>query len=124
MPASSKFQHLAQSFDFTPSSIAFLNSKIAESFGKLNPQRAAQNGYTPLPYQYGSKGGMIPGFEEQILEHKAGDEFTIKVQFPSTYHSKECAGKDAEFDIKLNEVLKPQKSEVNDESAKAHRHAA
>jgi trigger factor len=87
--------------------------------GRIDDKEFKGGSAKDIPLILGSK-SMIPGFEEQILDHKAGDEFTIKVQFPSTYHSKECAGKDAEFDIKLNEVLKPQKSEVNDESTKAH----
>jgi peptidylprolyl isomerase len=53
------------------------DSKIAESFGKLDPQRAAQNEYMPLPYQYGSKGGMIPGFEEGLCKLNIGDKALI-----------------------------------------------
>lgn len=48
--------------------------EIAATFGKLDPQRAAQNGYMPLPYEYGSKGGMIPGFEEGLSKLNIGDK--------------------------------------------------
>ena len=60
---------------------------------------------------------MIPGFENQIVEHKAGEDFTIKVTFPENYHAKAYAGKDAEFDIKIHEVSKPSKPEINDSFA-------
>ena len=42
--------------------------------------------------QLGS-GRMIPGFEDGILGHKAGDEFDIHVTFPERYHAKDLAGK-------------------------------
>jgi len=61
---------------------------------------------------------MIPGFEDQILEHKAGDEFTIKVKFPENYHAKELSSKEAEFDIKLHEVLKGSLPEIDENFAK------
>ena len=51
--------------------------KTAESFGKLDHQRAAQNGYIPLPYQYGAKGAMIPGFEEGLSKLNIGDKALI-----------------------------------------------
>ena len=56
---------------------------------------------------------MIPGFTEQILNHKANDKFTINVQFPKDYHALNLAGKDAEFDITVNNVAKRVLPEVN-----------
>ena len=64
------------------------------------------------------KKSMIPGFEEQIVGHKVSDSFTIKVTFPKEYHSAKCAGKDAEFEITINELFKPAKQEINDDFAK------
>ena len=49
-------------------------------------------------------GSFIPGFEEQIVGHKAGDEFDVNVKFPEEYHASELAGKDATFKVKLHEV--------------------
>jgi trigger factor len=63
-------------------------------------------------------GRFIPGFEEQIIGLKAGDEKTIKVTFPAEYQAEHLAGKDAEFDITLKLVEKPAKMEINDELAK------
>jgi peptidylprolyl isomerase len=45
-----------------------------EACGKLNPQRAAQNGYQTLPYTFGKGGGMIPGFEEGLSKLGLGDK--------------------------------------------------
>ncbi|RAR70850.1 peptidylprolyl isomerase [Flavobacterium aciduliphilum] len=41
-------------------------SKVAEDFGTYNAQRAVQNGYAPIPFEVGTKGAMIPGFEEGL----------------------------------------------------------
>lgn len=61
---------------------------------------------------------FIPGFEEQLIGKKAGDEETIKVKFPEDYGAENLAGKDAEFDIVVTLVEKPGKLELNDETAK------
>ena len=62
---------------------------------------------------------FIPGFEEQLMGVKTGDELTIKVTFPEDYTSADLAGKDAEFDVTVKEVAEPKAAEVNDEMAKA-----
>ncbi len=67
--------------------------------------------------QLGS-GRMIPGFEEGIKGHKAGDEFEIDVTFPEEYHAENLKGKAAKFAITLTEVLGANLPEVNDEFAK------
>jgi trigger factor len=61
---------------------------------------------------------MIPGFEDQIMGKKIGDEFDIKVTFPEAYHSADLAGKEAKFEIKLHKILKKELPEWNDEYAK------
>jgi trigger factor len=55
---------------------------------------------------------MIPGFEDDILGKKAGDEFTIEVNFPEDYHAENLKGKAASFDIKVNKVEKPELPEL------------
>lgn len=65
----------------------------------------------------GSK-SFIPGFEEQIVGFKAGDEKTITVTFPENYQAAHLAGKEATFDITVKEVAKPGKLEINDDVAK------
>ena len=61
---------------------------------------------------------FIPGFEDQIIGHKAGDEFDVNVKFPSDYHATDLAGKDARFAVTLHEVRKHIMPELNDEFAK------
>ncbi len=61
---------------------------------------------------------FIPGFAEQIVGKNTGDEFVIKVTFPSEYHDKSLQSKDAEFKIKLNEIREKVLPELNDEFAK------
>ena len=49
-------------------------------------------------------GSFIPGFEDQIVGHSAGEEFDVNVTFPTEYQAAELAGKAAVFKIKLHEV--------------------
>ncbi|MCF0135809.1 MAG: trigger factor [Lachnospiraceae bacterium] len=49
-------------------------------------------------------GSFIPGFEEQVAGHSAGEEFDVNVTFPENYHSAELAGKEAVFACKINKV--------------------
>ena len=60
-------------------------------------------------------GNFIPGFEEQIVGHKAGEEFSIFVTFPEEYQAEELQGKKAEFKIVLHEVKTKELPEVDDE---------
>lgn len=62
---------------------------------------------------------FIPGFEEQLIGVKAGDETEIKVTFPEEYGAAHLAGKEATFDIVVKEVAKPGKLEINNDTAKA-----
>ena len=64
-------------------------------------------------------GAFIPGFEDQVVGHKAGDEFDVNVKFPSDYHAANLAGKDARFAVKVHEVRKHILPELNDELAKS-----
>lgn len=67
--------------------------------------------------QLGS-GQFIPGFEDQIVGHKTGDEFDVNVQFPDDYGAKELAGKDAVFKIKLHEIKMKELPQVDDDFVK------
>ena len=51
--------------------------EVSKAFGKFDTNRAAQNGYTPLPFQAGRKDGMIPGFIEGIEKLSFGDKAII-----------------------------------------------
>jgi len=61
---------------------------------------------------------FIPGFEEQIIGMKLDEEKDINVKFPEEYFSKDLAGKDAVFKIKLHEIKKKELPELDDEFAK------
>ena len=59
-------------------------------------------------------GQFIPGFEEQLIGVKAGDEKVIKVTFPEEYQAAHLAGKEAEFDVKIGEVAAPGELVLDD----------
>ncbi|WP_314060330.1 trigger factor [uncultured Vagococcus sp.] len=61
---------------------------------------------------------FIPGFEEQLVGVKAGDEVEVKVTFPEEYHSEDLAGAEAIFEVKVHEVKGKELPELDDEFAK------
>ena len=63
-------------------------------------------------------GSFIPGFEEQVVGHVAGEEFDVNVTFPEEYQATELAGKAAVFKIKLHEVKTKEMPVLDDEFAK------
>ena len=65
---------------------------------------------------------FIPGFEDQVIGHKAGDKFDVNVKFPADYHAENLAGKDARFEVLVHEVRKHVLPEMNDELAKSIGH--
>ena len=62
-------------------------------------------------------GQFIPGFEDQLIGVKRDEEVEINVTFPENYGSKDLAGKDAMFKVKVNQVKVKDEVEVNDELA-------
>ncbi len=63
-------------------------------------------------------GAFIPGFEDQIIGKKIGDEFDVNVEFPADYHAEELAGKPAVFKVKLNALKVNELPALDDEFAK------
>ena len=63
-------------------------------------------------------GSFIPGFEDQLVGAKTGDDVEVKVTFPENYHAKDLAGKEAVFDVKVVEVKAPEEVAIDDELAK------
>ena len=61
---------------------------------------------------------FIPGFEDQVVGHAAGEEFDVNVTFPEQYQAEELAGKAAVFKIKLHEVKYKELPELDDDFAK------
>ena len=62
-------------------------------------------------------GSFVPGFEDQIIGMKAGEEKDLDITFPEDYHA-DLAGKAVVFHVKVNEVKEPQTPELDDEFAK------
>jgi trigger factor len=63
-------------------------------------------------------GSFIPGFEDQLVGHKSGDDVDVKVTFPKDYHEKKLAGKDAIFKVKVHEIKEKQLPKLDDDFAK------
>jgi len=63
-------------------------------------------------------GSFIPGFEDQIIGMKYDEEKDVVVTFPESYQSKDLAGKEATFKVKLHEIQEKVPAEINDELAK------
>ncbi len=69
------------------------------------------------PLKLGS-GSFIPGFEDQVIGHSAGDEFDVNVRFPDEYHAEELKGKDAVFKCRIKSIKYDELPEADDEFAK------
>ncbi len=63
-------------------------------------------------------GSFIPGFEEQLVDHKAGDNVDVTVTFPEDYQAEDLAGKEANFKVVVHEVKAKELPELDDEFAK------
>jgi trigger factor len=63
-------------------------------------------------------GGFIPGFEDQLVGGKAGEERKVTVRFPENYGAAHLAGKEAEFDVTVKEVQAPGEVAIDDDFAK------
>jgi trigger factor len=60
---------------------------------------------------------FIPGFEEQLVGKKAGDDVKVDVSFPEQYHSEALAGKKSVFEVQIHEVKEAKAAEIDDELA-------
>ena len=58
---------------------------------------------------------FIPGFEDQLIGHKTGDDVDVKVTFPEDYQSDELKGKEAVFKVKIHEVKTKKLPEINED---------
>lgn len=60
---------------------------------------------------------FIPGFEDSVVGHKAGESFTLDLTFPKEYHAKSLAGQKVAFEVVLHKVLETELPTVDDEFA-------
>ncbi|HIZ76350.1 MAG TPA: trigger factor, partial [Firmicutes bacterium] len=61
---------------------------------------------------------FIPGFEDQLKGHKAGEDVEVNVTFPEDYHAENLQGKDAKFDVHISEVRRKELPELTDDFVK------
>ena len=85
--------------------------------GTIDGEKFAGGEAKDAPLDIGSH-KFIGDFEEQLIGAKVGEERTVKVTFPDNYHSKDVAGKDAEFACKINSIKHRELPELNDEFVK------
>ncbi|SLJ86563.1 trigger factor [Novosphingobium mathurense] len=90
---------------------------IIDFTGKLDGVEFEGGKAEKAPLVIGS-GRFIPGFEEQLVGIKAGDERTITVTFPEDYQAENLKGKETTFDIVAHEVKAPAETKIDDDFAK------
>ena len=90
---------------------------VINFLGKVDGEAFDGGQADDYPLVLGSN-SFIPGFEEQLIGSKAGDDVVVNVSFPGDYGAENLAGKDAVFSCKINTVKSAIKAEINDELAK------
>jgi trigger factor len=90
---------------------------LCDFVGKLNGEEFEGGKAEGQAIVIGS-GRLIPGFEEQLIGAKAGEERTITVTFPEDYGAENLAGQDATFDITVHEVKVAGETQIDDDFAK------
>jgi trigger factor len=85
--------------------------------GKVDGEAFDGGSAEDYPLVLGSN-SFIPGFEEQLVGVKAGEEKAVTVSFPAEYQAEHLAGKEAIFDCTIVEVKEPVAAEIDDEMAK------
>ncbi len=90
---------------------------VMDFAGKVDGELFDGGSAEDFPLELGS-GSFIPGFEEQLVGVKVGEEKAVTVTFPAEYQAENLAGKEAVFDCTIKAVKAPAKAELNDELAK------
>lgn len=89
---------------------------VIDFVGKIGDTEFAGGKGENVSLELGS-GQFVPGYEDQLVDAKAGDDRTVKVTFPEGYGGPELAGKDAVFDVKVKEVREKQPAKIDDSLA-------
>ena len=90
---------------------------VMDFVGKIDGVAFDGGSAEDYPLVLGSN-SFIPGFEEQLVGAKAGEEKAVTVSFPENYQAENLAGKEAVFDCTIKEVKEPVAAEINDDLAK------
>lgn len=90
---------------------------VFDFVGKVDGEAFEGGSADDYPLVLGS-GSFIPGFEEQLVGAKAGEEKDVTVTFPEEYQAEHLAGKEAVFSCTIKEVKEPVAAELDDELAK------
>ena len=89
---------------------------VIDFVGKVDGEAFEGGSAEDYPLTLGSN-SFIPGFEEQLVGVKTGDEKDVTVTFPEEYGAEHLAGKEAVFSCTVKEVKAPKAAEINDELA-------
>lgn len=115
-----KFADQTKSWDDTDEGYAAQNGDLVtmDFVGKTMDGVAFDGGTgTDMAVELGS-GRLIPGFEDQVVGAKAGEERQITVSFPEDYQAKDLAGQDATFDLTIKSVKTAGEAKVDEDLAK------
>ncbi|WP_299693122.1 trigger factor [uncultured Tateyamaria sp.] len=92
---------------------------VFDFLGRVDGEAFDGGAAEDFPLVLGS-GQFIPGFEEQLVGSKAGEEKDVTVTFPEDYQAENLKGKEAVFECKIKEVKEPVAAEIDDELAKKY----
>ncbi|MEQ9037994.1 MAG: trigger factor [Silicimonas sp.] len=92
---------------------------VIDFVGKVDGEAFDGGAAEDFPLVLGS-GQFIPGFEEQLVGVKSGDEKAVEVTFPEHYGNADLAGKAATFDVTVKAVKEPKPASIDDELAKKY----
>jgi trigger factor len=107
-----------QAYESAEGATAETGNRIVVDFvGSIDGETFEGGTAEGIPVDIGSN-SFIPGFEEQLVGLKAGEEKTVTVTFPANYAAAHLAGKEASFAVKATDVQKPVEKAIDDEMAK------
>jgi trigger factor len=109
----------AQNFATKKGKAADGDQVVIDFVGKVDGEAFEGGSAEDYPLVLGSN-SFIPGFEEQLVGVKAGEEKAVEVSFPEEYGAEHLAGKAAVFDCTVKEVKKPVAAEIDDELAQKY----
>ena len=109
----------AQNFATKKGKAADGDQVVIDFVGKVDGEAFEGGSAEDYPLILGSN-SFIPGFEEQLVGVKAGEEKAVEVSFPEEYGAEHLAGKAAVFDCTVKEVKKPVAAEIDDELAQKY----